>query len=206
MNIKEKLLEARIRLQEMNLKKSGMNKYAGYAYYELGDFLPVINKLGKELGFICTVSFTDFAKLEIIDTEKEENLVFTSPMSTASLKGCHEVQNLGAVETYLKRYLYQHAFEIVEGDALDSTHNPNEKPQASKQPQPKILNFEQQKIKVECTQLADKLGLTPEQRQKIANESKGNYAKMLEVLKGLEVDSEASEQSDNQPDNQPEIF
>lgn len=194
MNIKTKLLEARIRLQEMNLKKSGMNKYAGYAYYELGDFLPVINKLGKELGFICLVTFDDFAKLEIIDIEKDEKLVFTSPMSTASLKGCHEVQNLGAVETYLKRYLYQHAFEIVEGDALDSTHNPNEKPQA----QTRSLSFEQSKAKLECSALADKLGLPAEQRQKIANESKGNYAQMLEVLKGLEVDQEANEQ--------PEIF
>jgi hypothetical protein len=47
-------------------------------------------------------------------------------MSSASLKGCHEVQNLGAVETYIKRYLYQNCFEIVEGDALDSTMNPAE--------------------------------------------------------------------------------
>ena len=180
----------------MNLKKSGQNKYAGYAYYELGDFLPVINKLGKELGFICMVTFDDFAKLEIIDIEKEDKLVFTSPMSTASLKGCHEVQNLGAVETYLKRYLYQHAFEIVEGDVLDGAFNPNEKSQAK----PKTtLNFEQQKMKVECTQLADKLGLTPEHRQKIANESKGDYAKMLEVLKGLEIDKEGEQ-------SQPEIF
>jgi hypothetical protein len=53
-------------------------------------------------------------------------------MSSASLKGCHEVQNLGAVETYIKRYLYQNCFEIVEGDALDSTMNPaDEKPTKS---------------------------------------------------------------------------
>ena len=48
-------------------------------------------------------------------------------MSKAELKGCHEVQNLGAVETYIKRYLYQNCFEIVESDALNGTHNPNEK-------------------------------------------------------------------------------
>ena len=46
-------------------------------------------------------------------------------MSEASLKGCHQVQNLGAVETYIKRYLYQNCFEIVEADALDGTMNPN---------------------------------------------------------------------------------
>ena len=132
MNIKTKLAEARVRLQEEKLKKSGLNKYAGYEYYELGDFLPTINRLGKELGFVCLVSFGETATLEIVDTEKDDKIVFSSPMATASLKGCHDVQNLGAVQTYLKRYLYQHAFEIVDGDALDSTHNPNEKSPTNK--------------------------------------------------------------------------
>ena len=42
-------------------------------------------------------------------------------MSSAALKGCHEVQNLGAVQTYLRRYLWVAALEIVEHDALDAT-------------------------------------------------------------------------------------
>jgi hypothetical protein len=42
-------------------------------------------------------------------------------MSSAELKGCHPVQNLGAVQTYLRRYLYTAAFELVEHDALDAT-------------------------------------------------------------------------------------
>jgi hypothetical protein len=42
-------------------------------------------------------------------------------MSSAALKGCHDVQNLGAVQTYLRRYLWTNAFEIVEHDALDAT-------------------------------------------------------------------------------------
>ena len=33
----------------------------------------------------------------------------------------HEVQNLGAVQTYIKRYLYVNAFEIVEQDAIDKS-------------------------------------------------------------------------------------
>jgi len=36
-----------------------------------------------------------------------------SPMSSAALKGCHEVQNLGAVQTYLRRYLWVTAMEIA---------------------------------------------------------------------------------------------
>ena len=69
----------------------------------------------------------EIARLDFCDLEKDERITFTSPMSTASLKGCHEVQNLGAVETYIKRYLYQNCFEIVESDVLDETMNPAEK-------------------------------------------------------------------------------
>jgi hypothetical protein len=41
-------------------------------------------------------------------------------MSEANLKGCHPVQNLGAVQTYTRRYLWVAALEIVEHDAIDS--------------------------------------------------------------------------------------
>jgi len=44
-------------------------------------------------------------------------------MSTASLKGCHEVQNLGAVQTYIRRYLWVCALEIVESDAIETDPN-----------------------------------------------------------------------------------
>ena len=131
MNVFEKLNEARIRFQCANLKKSGHNKFAGYTYYELADILPVINPIAKDLKFCCVVNFTsELATLSFVDCENNEKIDFTSPMATASLKGCHEVQNTGASETYLKRYLYQNCFEIVENDALDGTMDPNAKDEA----------------------------------------------------------------------------
>ena len=127
MNVFEKLNEARIRFQNANVKKSGKNSYAGYTYYELADILPAINKIAQELKFSCIVNFTpDLATLDFVDCEKNEKITFTSPMSSASLKGAMDVQNTGAVITYLKRYLYQNCFEIVENDLLDATLNPNE--------------------------------------------------------------------------------
>ena len=127
MNVFEKLNEARIRFQNANVKKSGKNSYAGYTYYELADILPAINKIAQELKFSCIVNFTpDLATLDFVDCEKNEKITFTSPMSSASLKGAMEVQNTGAVITYLKRYLYQNCFEIVEDDTLDATLNPND--------------------------------------------------------------------------------
>ena len=129
MNVFEKLNEARLRFQNANVKKSGQNKFAGYTYYELADILPAINKIAKDLKFCCVVNFTsELATLSFVDCENNEKIDFTSPMSEASLKGCQPVQCLGGAETYIKRYLYQNCFEIVESDMLDGTMDPNAKP------------------------------------------------------------------------------
>ena len=122
MNVFEKLNKARVMFQEANIKKSGQNKYAGYTYFELNDILPICNKICNEIKAVCVLNFTEtVATLQFIDCEKTDDIItFTSPMSEATLKGCHKVQNLGAVETYIKRYLYQNCFEIAENDALDS--------------------------------------------------------------------------------------
>ena len=117
-----KLQKARMALQGTPLKKSGHNKFAGYQYFELGDFLPSINEIFDVLKLCSVISFDkDLATLRIIDTEAGGCITFTSPMAEANLKGCHPIQNLGAVETYSRRYLYVTALEIVEHDALDAT-------------------------------------------------------------------------------------
>lgn len=123
MNIYEKLALARVELQSKGLRKSGKNTFAKYDYFELADMLPSINELMAKYKMLGVCSFhEDYATLSIFDAEKPDDvIVFKSPMSTAELKGCHPVQNLGAVETYTRRYLWTAAFEIVECDALDST-------------------------------------------------------------------------------------
>ena len=125
----EKLQKARIKLQHTELKKSGHNKFAGYKYFELGDFLPAIQSIFFELKLCPVVSFgTELATLRIIDTENGGCVTFTSPMAEAQLKGCHPIQNLGAVETYSRRYLYVTAMEIVEHDSIDSSEPVSAKP------------------------------------------------------------------------------
>ena len=120
--VHKKLMEARIRLQHAPLKKSGHNKFAGYSYFELGDFMPEINAIFNEVGLCGVVSYdSEIASLTITDTDDGTNIIITSPMAEANLKGCHPIQNLGAVETYTRRYLWVTAMEIVEHDALDSS-------------------------------------------------------------------------------------
>ena len=120
--VHKKLMAARMSLQEATLKKSGHNKFAGYSYFELGDFIPTITEIFYNIGLCGVVSYdSEIASLTITDTDDGTSLVITSPMAEANLKGCHPIQNLGAVETYTRRYLWVTAMEIVEHDALDSS-------------------------------------------------------------------------------------
>lgn len=122
MGVYKKLMQARLELQQTSLSKSGHNKFAGYKYFELGDFLPAIQNIFAKLNICGIVSFgQELATLTITDLEDGSQTQITSPMSTAALKGCHEVQNLGAVQTYIRRYLWVAALEIVEHDAVDAS-------------------------------------------------------------------------------------
>ena len=117
-----KLADARIMMRSRTLKKSGRNKFAGYNYFELGDFLHPALEIFDQLGLISIVSFTkEQAELCVVDTEGGGEIIFTCPFGSAALKGCHEVQNMGACQTYNRRYLYTLALELLEHDALDST-------------------------------------------------------------------------------------
>jgi hypothetical protein len=123
MNVYQKLNEARDEFHQAKLKKSGHNKFANYYYFELGDFVIPALEIFKQIGLTSIISFgKEEASMTIVNNDKpEEKIILTSPMSSAALKGCHEVQNLGAVQTYLRRYLWVAALEIVEHDALDGT-------------------------------------------------------------------------------------
>lgn len=146
MSVYAKLMKARIRLQATEIKKTGLNKFAGYTYLQMQDFLPTVNEIFADIGLCGIVSFGhEDATLTIIDIENPtDRVVVSTPMSTAALKGAHEVQNLGAVQSYLRRYLWVTAMEIVEHDALDATtgaaepENPKAAPVKKPAPQPPV--------------------------------------------------------------------
>ena len=123
MSIYKKLSDVREHFHELELKKTGHNKFAGYKYFELGDFLIPALKVLKIYGVVSVISFgKEVATLRLINIDKPDDFIeIASPMSSAALKGAHEIQNLGAVQTYLRRYLWVAALEIVEHDAIDSS-------------------------------------------------------------------------------------
>ena len=136
MSVHKKLMQARVKLQSVEMKKSGQNKFAGYSYFELADFIPHVQTIFNELGLCGVVSFDNtYASLTITDVEDGTVIVVTSPMAEANLKGAHPIQNLGATLSYQRRYLWMAAMELVEGDAIDSAP-PVEAPKEEPKPSP----------------------------------------------------------------------
>ena len=130
MSIYAKLAQARVKLQKENLKKTGNNR--SFKYFELKDFLPRVNEIFDELKMCAVVRYSsELATLTIYDCEKDESIEFTSPMVQKALPSGTEIQNLGAIQTYQRRYLYLTALEIVEDDLVDSI--PPEKTEQKKQ-------------------------------------------------------------------------
>lgn len=69
MSVHSKLMQARIALQGKKLNKSGLNKFAGYQYFELGDFLPAIQEIFSGIGLCGVISYhPDIATLTITET------------------------------------------------------------------------------------------------------------------------------------------
>ena len=59
------------------------------------------------------------------------------PTASLTLKGCNEIQALGGINTYCRRYLYLNALEIVENDLFDAETGKDKKQtiQAATKPQ-----------------------------------------------------------------------
>lgn len=154
LNIYQKLAAARIEVQKKCTKKSGENKFAGFRYFTLDDFLSTateeLNKQGltaifnidlkqmlaeeqindKEETRKVKYTYLETASLEITDGMK--SIIFETPTADANVKGANDIQNLGSKHTYLKRYLYMNALELSEGDAVDATIGKDEKEKPSK--------------------------------------------------------------------------
>ena len=137
MNIYGKLAEARSQFHQLKLKKSGLNQFAGWKYFELGDFLIPGMACMKDQGLCPVISFgLELATMTIHDMESEESIVITSPLSEAHMKGNQPIQNVGSCETYSRRYLWMSALEIVEHDQIDSAEQVYETPAKPKVERP----------------------------------------------------------------------
>ncbi len=142
-SLNESIISIRVKLQNAKLKKSGKNKFAGFDYFELADFLPKLNelmleeKMNDRFSIINNNDGTMTASLLLI--KGEENQVYTMPFvlfdtpvnlredretgEVREVKSMQDIQYLGALNTYYKRYLYLNAFGITDGEVIDSMNN-----------------------------------------------------------------------------------
>lgn len=135
-NIFQKLLEARRRFLAADVKKTGINRYAEFKYFQLEDIVPPTTSIFNDLGLLLLFTTTkDNAVGYLYNTDKpDEHIAFQSPMVdlvTTEGKypnGMNAIQALGGAETYQRRYIYMMVLDIVEADTFDATSGKEEAP------------------------------------------------------------------------------
>lgn len=140
MNLNESIIKIRVELQNAGLKKSGKNKYAGFNYFELADFLPKLNELmlkenmNDRYYIKDDLAILELQKGEEINTYTMPFVLFDTPTNRREdrdtgkiyeVKSMQDIQYLGALNTYYKRYLYLNAFGITDGEVIDGMNNDN---------------------------------------------------------------------------------
>lgn len=125
MTVFKRLQEARVEISKRHLKKSGKNKFAGYEYYELGDFLPTAHEIFQKVGLCGIFSLNqETASLMVYDVDKGYELGnsvnFFAPTVMAHNPKGQPIQDLGGTLTYFRRYLWMLALELTESDLVDA--------------------------------------------------------------------------------------
>ena len=122
-NVYQKLLDARKEFLDAGIKKTGVNSYAEYKYFTLDEIIPIKQKIFKDLGLADIISFSDVdAALQIFNVDNpEESIIFTSQLAADESLIKNPIQKVGAVQTYIRRYLYMLALDIIESDGIEAT-------------------------------------------------------------------------------------
>lgn len=144
LSLNESIANIKVELQKSKIKMSGKNKFVGFNYFELADFLPTLNelllkyKVNDNFTITTDTTFgTDYAVLTLIKGEEKQEYrmpfkLFDTPLNTSvnkvtgeaeKVKCMQDIQYLGALNTYYKRYLYMNAFGITDGDVIDGMDN-----------------------------------------------------------------------------------
>ena len=118
-SVMKKLQQSRVDWQSKPRKKSGFNKFQNFKYFVLKDILPTVNEIFNKNGLYSQYNLTkDYAELIITDSSTGDYLTYRIPVQKLDNP---TMQNIGAINTYSKRYLYMNALEIEEDeDELDS--------------------------------------------------------------------------------------
>ena len=121
LNVYGKLAVARGKFLRSDVKKSGKNTYAEFKYFTLEDIIPIKEKIFSELGLVDHITFgTEVATLTLVNVDNpEESIDFMSQLAPDESLIKNPIQKVGAIQTYVRRYLYLLMLDIVEADAIE---------------------------------------------------------------------------------------
>lgn len=123
MNVYGKLIEARKRFLDAGIKKTGVNRYAEYKYFTLDEIIPAKQEIFRDLGLADVISFSsDCAILRIFNIDDPKDCIeFMSQLAPDESMIKNPIQKVGAIQTYVRRYLYLLALDIIESDGIEAT-------------------------------------------------------------------------------------
>lgn len=130
MNVYAKLIEARKRFLDAGIKKTGVNRYAEYKYFTLDEIIPAKQEIFRDLGLADVISFSpEVATLTIFNiADPLDHIVFTSQLAPDESMIKNPIQKVGAIQTYVRRYLYLLALDIIESDGIEETTGNTDEP------------------------------------------------------------------------------
>lgn len=221
MNVLQKLAMARLEFLEANVEKSGKNIKLEFKYFELSDIIPTAIKIFAKVGLVTNIVFDEGKAVMTVwntDNMEERGIEFVAPYKEAGQvinrdgkEVTTQIQALGATITYLRRYLWMMALDIVEHDEIDETSGLQDQPTEPVHKAPATVEERKEakktltasedaskeqidKLKATCKELLSKDGSQEEFISKIAMQTDGFTklkadqcealtAKLIEVLK-----------------------
>ena len=129
LNVFQKLQAARLKFLQAGVKKTGKNMPLEFTYFELADIVPAAETIFSEVGLLGVTSFYgDEAVMHVfnVNDPEEKPIGFSAPftkiqpiITNSGKQATNEMQALGSSITYMRRYLWQLALDIIEADSID---------------------------------------------------------------------------------------
>lgn len=138
LNVYQKLALARKMLLDQGIKQSGKNMQLAYKYFELEDIVKPVTEIFLEIGLTSESNYSnEVAFMHIVNCDNpEQRISFSAPfnqvtpiISNQGKQVTNGMQALGASITYMRRYLYQLALDLIVNDEVEpqidkNTNNP----------------------------------------------------------------------------------
>ena len=121
MNLYQKVAKIKGEMSSMKFSKTGRNSFTKFNYFQLDDFEPTLEKLCSQYGIVTYFMFAlDVARMVVVDADDPtQKIEVDSPVDVSFGKTSSKMQDIGAMQTYARRYLFMSFFGITESDFLD---------------------------------------------------------------------------------------